>query len=57
VFWPVARTPFFLIGHLVQCLRRRRVVYKAREKYKIDSEDEVYRFFLGKDYKGIGARE
>jgi hypothetical protein len=44
-------------GHLTRCLRTRRVVYKAREKYKIDSEDETHRFFLGKGHKGVGARE
>jgi len=45
------------LEHLIQCLRRRRVVYKAREKYKINLEIEAYCFFLGKGYKGVGARE
>lgn len=42
--------------HLVQCPRRQKVVYEAREKYKIDTEAEAHQFFLGKGYKG-GARE
>jgi len=33
------------------------VVYKVKEKYKINTEVEAHEFFLGKGYKGIGARE
>lgn len=43
--------------HLVQCPKRRKIVHEAREKYKIETEEETYRFSLGNGFKGIGARE
>jgi hypothetical protein len=43
--------------HLKRCLRRRKVVYEAKEKSKLDTENEVDQFFLGEGHKGVGARE
>jgi len=35
----------------------REVAREAREKYKIDTEEEALKLFLGKGHKGVGARE
>lgn len=43
--------------HLVQCPRRKKVVEEAKAKFNLANEEEAHAFFLGKGYKGIGARE
>ena len=42
--------------HLTQRPRRRKVVYEAKEKYKLETEEGVHGFFLGKGHKGVGAK-
>lgn len=38
-------------------LRNWKVIKEAKEKYKIDTEEELYKFVLGKGYKGAGVRD
>jgi len=43
--------------HVTVCPINWKVTREAKEKYKIETEEELYKFFVGKGHRGAGVRD